>query len=367
MLGGRRLVLCDKESRWLTLEFLGYYTVLAWAMAEMAISAWRFSRPEHASYGTYRQRLSPSPWCAACTMDNSDRQYAGFRDHLPELLGLMLLVLAINRLSSRRLRWLSTGLTMLLLHGWNCLKILAITVIVYYLGRLGGRRGRILLWPFIIGLFFAMEWMTLPTLPVSLPKALTWPGFYPRWHILFKVSCLRLISYVMDVTSGPQKEAANSPSSSLISAKDLLSIDNNPPPSLRELFEYAYYPPLYFAGPIVTFEDFRSQRITASPDASVRWPSVARYAGRWLACFVLMELMLHGFHVVAIKDARAFEGFSPLDYGALGFLNLKLVWLKLLLIWRFFRLMALMDGVESPENMVSSHVRQSVKDAHCAQ
>jgi D-alanyl-lipoteichoic acid acyltransferase DltB (MBOAT superfamily) len=36
----------------------------------------------------------------------------------------------------------------------------------------------------------------------------------------------------------------------------------------------------------------------------------------------------------------------------LGFFNLKHIWLKLLIPWRFFRLWALLDGIDPPENMV---------------
>jgi D-alanyl-lipoteichoic acid acyltransferase DltB (MBOAT superfamily) len=36
----------------------------------------------------------------------------------------------------------------------------------------------------------------------------------------------------------------------------------------------------------------------------------------------------------------------------LGFFNLHIIWLKLLIPWRFFRLWALVDGIDPPENMV---------------
>lgn len=65
-----------------------------------------------------------------------------------------------------------------------------------------------------------------------------------------------------------------------------------------------------------------------------------------------MEALLHGFHVVAIKEARAWDGLTAAELGALGYWNLKVIWLKLLIIWRFFRFWALADGIVSPENMV---------------
>ena len=36
----------------------------------------------------------------------------------------------------------------------------------------------------------------------------------------------------------------------------------------------------------------------------------------------------------------------------LAFFNLHIIWLKLLIPWRFFRLWALVDGIDPPENMV---------------
>jgi len=65
-----------------------------------------------------------------------------------------------------------------------------------------------------------------------------------------------------------------------------------------------------------------------------------------------METLIHIMHVVAIKDARAWSGMTPAQFSMLGFWNLIFVWLKLLLPWRFFRLWALMDGLDPPENLV---------------
>jgi len=65
-----------------------------------------------------------------------------------------------------------------------------------------------------------------------------------------------------------------------------------------------------------------------------------------------MEIILHFMYVVAIKDAKAWAGNSPAEISMIGFWNLMIVWLKLLIPWRFFRLWALMDGIDPPENMV---------------
>lgn len=65
-----------------------------------------------------------------------------------------------------------------------------------------------------------------------------------------------------------------------------------------------------------------------------------------------MEAVLHFIYVVAIKDAKAWSGDTPFELAMIGFWNLTIVWLKLLIPWRFFRLWALLDGIDPPENMV---------------
>jgi D-alanyl-lipoteichoic acid acyltransferase DltB (MBOAT superfamily) len=80
-----------------------------------------------------------------------------------------------------------------------------------------------------------------------------------------------------------------------------------------------------------------------------------------------METVLHTMYVVAIKDSAAWEGDSPAEMSMVGFWNLVVVWMKvsrsrysfvsqsdsqLLIPWRYFRLWALLDGMDPPENMI---------------
>jgi D-alanyl-lipoteichoic acid acyltransferase DltB (MBOAT superfamily) len=64
-----------------------------------------------------------------------------------------------------------------------------------------------------------------------------------------------------------------------------------------------------------------------------------------------METMIHFFYVVAIKDTDGWKGFSSLQIFTVGYINLNLIWLKLTVIWRFFRLWAMADSIETQENM----------------
>ena len=79
-----------------------------------------------------------------------------------------------------------------------------------------------------------------------------------------------------------------------------------------------------------------------------------QYGVRFLVCLLTMELLLHHVYAVAISHAPnpAWGSYSPFQLSMLGFFHLHIIWLKLLLPWRFFRLWALADGVDPPENMV---------------
>ncbi len=112
---------------------------------------------------------------------------------------------------------------------------------------------------------------------------------------------------------------------------------------------YTLYTPLFLAGPIMTFNDFWSQVRYPIPSTGTR--EVVRYAARWVANLLVMEIMLHYIYVVAMIRAKAYDDLTPGQMGMLGYFNLKYIWLKLLLIWRFFRMWSLADGIDPPENM----------------
>ena len=85
---------------------------------------------------------------------------------------------------------------------------------------------------------------------------------------------------------------------------------------------YVLYPPLYIAGPIITFDDFVTQ-FRSPPSIPVR--TIVGYGARFVVCLLTMEWMLHNFHVVAIKDAHAWTGDTPFELSMIGFWNLIVV------------------------------------------
>ena len=202
-------------------------------------------------------------------------------------------------------------------------------------------------------------------------------GLIPRWEILFNITVLRLISFNMDYywsSNGPGLNPSNllevssfhcpehriyidrhkkkqlDPSN--LSERDRVDIPARQEEySFRNYLAYALYSPLYLAGPILTFNDYISQ--VKFPPKSVTSSRTILYGIRFVVCLLTMEIMLHFIYAVAISKAKpAWEVYSPFQLSMLGFFNLHIIWLKLLLPWRFFRFWALVDGIDPPENMV---------------
>lgn len=199
-------------------------------------------------------------------------------------------------------------------------------------------------------------------------------GLIPRWEILFNITVLRLISFNMDYYW-----SLDCPSSSLIEVcvyilhttrtiSDFLKKKQLDPAALSErdrvaipaepsafnplnYVAYVLYSPLYLTGPILTFNDYISQQ--RYPPASLTKTRILLYGIRFLLTLLCMELVLHYIYVVAIsKSSPNWSVYTPAQLSMLGFFNLHIIWLKLLIPWRFFRLWALLDGIDPPENMV---------------
>ncbi|KAH8144624.1 uncharacterized protein LAJ45_11392 [Morchella importuna] len=117
---------------------------------------------------------------------------------------------------------------------------------------------------------------------------------------------------------------------------------------------YALYSPLYLAGPILTFNDFvYQQRYPSSTIGFTR--HVLKYGLRLLFTILTMEVILHYTYVVAISKTASrgsWAGDTPAQLSMIGYFNLHIIWLKLLIPWRFFRLWSLLDAVDPPENML---------------
>lgn len=277
---------------------------------------------------------------------------------------------------------------LVVLHGVSAVKILLILYVNYQLAtKLSRRHVPIATWSFNVLVLFAnelCEGYKLGSLANHIAgpdsSAALWAGWLdgfggliPRWEVMFNIAELRLISFNLDCywSAGSQhadplevsKAIPSARTSSNMSKKKQLDPTNLSerdrvvvPADLRDFsfrnyVAYVAYAPLYLVGPILTFNDYVSQ--TKYRAASIERPRTIRYAVRFVLVFLAMELVLHFDYVGAISKAAPVWGdYTAAQVSLLSFFNLHIIWLKLLLPWRLFRLWALLDGIDPPENMI---------------
>ena len=120
-----------------------------------------------------------------------------------------------------------------------------------------------------------------------------------------------------------------------------------------ELYSYKYflaymlYPQLYIGGPITSFNAF--VYFLHRPQTQER---VLIYGLRWVGCLALLELLTHLFPFFSVTKHGLFAYLSAAEMVTVAYVLLKIMWLKFLVIWRFFRAWALLDGQSPPENML---------------
>jgi len=182
-------------------------------------------------------------------------------------------------------------------------------------------------------------------------------GIMSRWEVLFNLTVLRLISFNFDYywslnrrSGSPIEKKQLDPAN--LSERDRVSTPANAKDyNFRNYIAYAIYAPLYLTGPIITFNDYISQ-LKYAP-ASIEKSRTIKYGIRFLLCLLAMELLLHFDYCVAIsKGDPNWSDYTPAQLSLLSYFNLHVLWLKLLLPWRFFRLWSLVDGIDPPENML---------------
>ncbi|MBW0528794.1 hypothetical protein O181_068509 [Austropuccinia psidii MF-1] len=370
------------KSRWFSIEFLFYWAILAYSLKLIIQTTLNLSSDSHPNYSFYKHKLS-SGWIFNQKIDNSDSQYRRFRLGLPQLILLLLTYLSLSKLSNHYIKLSRThfqtiisSIILIALHGTSVLKIFLIVLINFYLIKALPVQFKsnqnhqnhsflsiifnpwILIWSINLLFLFSNDYFDgyrfrhIST-HLSFLDDKKLRGLIPRWQIGFNISMLRLISFSFDYLWASQAGFAN-PSLNILeseiekerSNQHRLEKDYN----FQNYFNYIFYPPLYIAGPIITFNNFLSQM--RKKPATITKNMIIGFTGRFLICFFTLEWILHYLYVVAIKDARAWKGNTPFELGIIGYWNLIIVWLKLLIPWRFFRLWALLDGVDPPENMV---------------
>ncbi|ROV95892.1 hypothetical protein VSDG_05218 [Cytospora chrysosperma] len=389
--------------KWKTPEFYFYYLVFLICVPLMLWIPHTVSRPSDPRYEKY-QVLLVDGWVPGRKIDNSDLQYRSFRTNLP-YLALLLVFHPLLRKIWNKLKPIPHGkskvaaeadarleqrasfdflfamIFLAALHGFSVFKVLAILFLNYNVAtRLPRRIVPYATWIFNIATLFANELCTgyrykdiaavltgyspmmVRTVPVQSGLVAwgawldTFGGIMSRWEILFNITVLRLISFNMDYYWSVTSRGANPIEKQLdptaLSERDRVSIPAQARDfTFRNYVAYALYAPLYLTGPILTFNDYISQ-LRYRPH-SIETGRTIRYAVRFLLCLLCMELLLHFIYVGAISKANPDWGsYSAAQLSLLSYQNLLVIWLKLLLPWRLFRLWSLIDGIDPPENMV---------------
>lgn len=361
-------------------------------------------------YHKYERFLSEG-WIPGRKVDVSDAQYHTFRGNLPYMGALLVLHPLLRRawnafhptparsgsssgqgrLEQRASFDFAFALFFLVaLHGVSALKVLLILHINFQIAKKLPRRYiPAATWAFNISTLFAnelCEGYRLKPLAARFAPAdsalVQWGawldgygGLVSRWEVLFNISILRLISFNMDYywsidrrggssleVSGPVRRCSQGRPANIskkkqldpanLSERDRISLPADVRDfTFRNLVAYTVYAPLYLVGPILTFNDYVSQ--LKHRCASIERHRTTRYAVRFVLALLAMELVLHYDYVGAISKASpVWSEYTAAQLSLLSYFNLHIIWLKLLLPWRMFRLWALVDGVDAPENMV---------------
>ncbi|KAJ1915633.1 glycerol transporter [Mycoemilia scoparia] len=228
----------------------------------------------------------------------------------------------------------------------------------------GKSYGPVIWWVFTMGMLFCNEEFGGYSF-ASISSSLEWLDHHRgliRWHVTYNITMLRMISFDMDYHWRIKQEEIRdsdfldeTAEASPKTDKDRIEISAmRDDYSFCNYWAYLYYPPLYLAGPIISFNDFISQARHGTQSSSktpITPKSTLIYGTRLLFAIFVMELMLHMIHPVAMSTKGVWNDYSMLEIMTIGYIYLTFIWLKLCIIWRFSRFWAMADGVETIENM----------------
>lgn len=193
-----------------------------------------------------------------------------------------------------------------------------------------------------------------------------WKGHGNRWYMSLGFLCLRAISYNVDRVNYIHKldkntERYHNTKCGCMSSK---SKDSYPAYACRSgrilgahgcdynflsYLSYMCYAPLFLCGPVITYNDYTYQ-IKHNKHRKFPFKETVVYVLHSLMLAFLMELSLHMAHFSAIYSTRAWAILEPRHICAVISANFIGVWLKLSVIWRYFRLWAVFDNIFTVEN-----------------
>lgn len=243
--GHKELPQGASPSKWNTVEFYFYALVFLVCVPSMYKAVWDVSQPDSKHYPEYEKLLSDG-WLFGRKVDNSDGQYAGFRDNVPYLAILLVVHPLLRRaftaassttkdasstnnkhlVSRLNFDFISGLVFITALHGFSALKVLTILYVNYCIAmRLPRDVMPTVTWIFNITILFANElargyqfssaaeaMAPFYTGAPDLGKFLdSYGGLIPRWEVLFNITVLRLIAFNMDYYWSLARDRAGSP------------------------------------------------------------------------------------------------------------------------------------------------------------
>jgi protein-cysteine N-palmitoyltransferase HHAT len=288
-------------------------------------------------------------------MDLYDSQWSSFRSSLPLLLQLAVahtvLVNWARSKSASMTVWanLTVGLIYaFVLFGYKLVFLLTLLLINFGLTRIfTSTRLVVAVWVFNLSSLILVSSMGEDWVLFEFYSGMvTWANRYNMFllkSISFGVDYAMRVSETIPIDSKP---------ASLEYKSRMKTAHAQHEYSLVNYLGYMFYTPLMIAGPTMTYNAWWSQIKTPQTSLSVR--EIGIYAIRFLGIFLLMEVFLHFNYSNGIAAQKG-EALSSIDSIGLGmWLSLCVLffmWMKFLLIWRFFRLWSFGCGIETPENM----------------
>ena len=357
-----------------------------WAIA-LGINAYGLFRIHKASVdpraiANSRYQLSPA-WFGADTfvgVDLTDTQLANFLSNLPLLIVAMAGYVAVSRFvrANAPALLLPTHLALntgflLYLHGVTVIFMAIIFAINFAWSRLAGKMPFTLYygaaWVFHLAILFSNDiykGYRFAWLSPSLQWLDDMGGGTMRWHVLFNMSTLRMIGFLYDAweANGPKADQTRADQEAKHAENCADCAETKTPchrlrtsiPRPRVEYSAAHYVafltyiPLYIGGPLTSFNAYVSHLHVPQRAFDARKCGI--YAGRIVGLYVCLVALLHVNHLSTLRnDAAAFDRMPVPDKMLYGILFLAFLWLKFNLIWKFFRLVAIFDGVEAPEDM----------------
>eukprot|EP01133_Synstelium_polycarpum_P004295 gene4295-5016_t len=353
-----------KPARWFTYEFMFYYVLIV-AGYYMCIKM-MLARTEQYNSGDKENEGIVDGWFLGRKMDLSDTQYRIWRENLPLITVGMTIFVAVSSAirsvfpdePSKRILFynvVSMGF-LVFVHGSYSIIVLAIALINFSISRIFAKSRLLpyatwafngtILWTSYI--YSGYSFASVPFMGEWGPAMDARHGFL-SWETYFKVSMLRFISYNLDYHWMRMKR----PVIELKGKNALMIVQERHLPEERYDFShfiaYIFYIPLYIAGPISTYNSFMAQVYT--PQRTYTFSQLVRMSIKILIVFIGLEIALHYNYYYSLDRSDAWLEFRGAEVALMGYLTLNFMYVKFLLIWRIFRLFALYDGIDTPENM----------------